>query len=197
MSSQEHEDAMQHGEQRAIPFVPASPKERVAPLSQNKKRILIGVVLFVVIVGSIGFFLVRGSYNTSTTQQLPATGTMSEFPLQSARSSPEGIIQGPDGALWFTEVDGNKIGRITTSGTISEFPLQAATSWPIRITRGSDGALWFTELLGNKIGRITLSGKISEFPLPTADSQPQGITQGPDGAIWFAELQGNKIGRLH
>jgi streptogramin lyase len=34
-----------------------------------------------------------------------------------------GITTGPDGALWFTEQNASKIGRITTAGVITEFPL--------------------------------------------------------------------------
>jgi streptogramin lyase len=78
-----------------------------------------------------------------------AVGTISEFPLPSTGSWPSGI------ALWFTENNGNKIGRISPSGTISEFPIPTATSGLQDIARGPDNALWFTEVLGIKIGRIS------------------------------------------
>ena len=52
---------------------------------------------------------------------------------------------GPDGALWFTEYDGNKIGRITTAGAVTEFPIPTAGSQPSAMTVGPDGALWFIE----------------------------------------------------
>ena len=89
---------------------------------------------------------------------------------------PPGITAGPDGALWFTELDGNKIGRITTAGTITEFTIPTGGSNPIGITAGPDGALWFTEGNGNKIGRITTTAtpgdpQITEFAL-TASSFP-------------------------
>jgi virginiamycin B lyase len=32
---------------------------------------------------------------------------------------PQAIVTGPDGALWFTELQGNQIGRITTDGKIT------------------------------------------------------------------------------
>jgi hypothetical protein len=31
---------------------------------------------------------------------------------------------GPDGALWFAEQYGNKIGRVTTAGAFTEYPLR-------------------------------------------------------------------------
>jgi len=44
------------------------------------------------------------------------------FPLPAARSYPLGITPGRDGALWFTEELGNRIGRITIAGRSVSFP---------------------------------------------------------------------------
>ena len=63
---------------------------------------------------------------------------------------------GPDGNLWFTEIVGNHIGRISPSGSISEFSIPTSNSKPYGIAKGLDHQLWFTEELGNKIGRITV-----------------------------------------
>jgi streptogramin lyase len=120
----------------------------------------------------------------------------SEFLVPTVGSAPVGIAAGTDGALWFTETAGNKIGRITTTGAFTEFAVPTASSHPGRIASGSDGALWFTEFNGNKIGRITVAGAITEFAVPTASSTPYKIAAGPDGALWFTELDGNKIGRI-
>jgi virginiamycin B lyase len=117
------------------------------------------------------------------------------------------ITAGPDGALWFTETFGRKIGRITTAGAVTEFtiPAPARHVWngpwqtrPWGITPGPDGALWFADTDGNKIGRITTTGELSEVLLPTPNSFPGEITAGPDGALWFTELAntGGKIGRI-
>jgi len=51
-----------------------------------------------------------------------AAGTVTEFPVPGGE--PSVITAGPDGNLWFTERDGNQIGRITTSGAISEFRIK-------------------------------------------------------------------------
>lgn len=108
-----------------------------------------------------------------------------------------GIAAGPDGNLWFTEQDANKIGRISTSGKIDEFALPATgNESPQDIKSGPDGALWFTERNGNKIGRITVSGQIAEFAVPTKDGSPFSLVTGPDGALWFTEVGGDKIGRM-
>jgi len=122
-------------------------------------------------------------------------GQITEFPIPTFDSFPDGITTGPDGALWFTENTGNKIGRITTSGVITEFPIPTPNARAIGIRTGLDGNLWFTEQLGQSIGRITPQGKITEFPLPNGGN-PVWITLGPDGAMWFTEVVGQRIGRI-
>jgi virginiamycin B lyase len=128
--------------------------------------------------------------------QAVAAQTITEFSIPTSGSQPFDITSGPDGALWFVEQGGNKIGRITTAGSITEFSVPTPGSGPSGITAGPDGALWFTELFGGKIGRITTSGTITEFTVPTSFSGPGGITTGPDGALWFTQFNGNKIGRI-
>jgi virginiamycin B lyase len=108
--------------------------------------------------------------------------------------SPTSITAGPDGALWFTEYLGNKIGRITTTGVITEYPVQMVGSELSQlgaITAGPDGALWFTESFASKIGRITTAGVLTEY---TTAARPGAMTVGADGALWFT--LGSAIGRI-
>ncbi len=123
---------------------------------------------------------------------------ITDYPVTTTGAAPYDIVQGPDGALWFTETNANKIGRISTAGVVTnEYTIPTPGSQPAGIVVGPDGALWFTETVGNKIGRITTAGVITnEFPVLTAGAEPYGITTGPDGALWFTETLGNKIGRM-
>jgi virginiamycin B lyase len=105
-----------------------------------------------------------------------------------------GVVAGPDGAVWFTNL--TSIGRITTGGTSTQFTLPSASSQANQITVGPDGALWFTDSGTNKIGRITTGGAITENAITTPNSDPIGITAGPDGALWFVESKANQIGRI-
>ena len=119
----------------------------------------------------------------------------------SPNHGPAGITRGPDGNLWFTEVDamnGNQIGRITPTGQITEFSTGITPgSQPFDITAGPDGNLWFTET-ADRIGRITPTGQVTEFTAGiTANSQPSGIVAGPDGNLWFTEPLGpNSLGAI-
>jgi virginiamycin B lyase len=146
----------------------------------------------------------------SSTILLAQTVSVAEFPVPTANADTGSIVTGPDGALWFTEALGNKIGRITTEGALTEYPVSvpagvaaSGVSGLSGIAVGSDGALWFTDGNANFIGRITPppAGQtnpvsITEYPVPTANSVPMGIAAGPDGALWFTEAGGNKIGRI-
>jgi streptogramin lyase len=104
------------------------------------------------------------------------------------------ITPGPDGNMWFTDTNSDRIGRITMKGHIKLFKAETASK-PYTIVTGPDGNLWFTEQ-GNQIGRVTTSGAFTEFPIPTPVCYPSGITTGPDGNLWFTEFWGNKIGYI-
>jgi streptogramin lyase len=116
-----------------------------------------------------------------------------EYAVPTAISAPTEIAVGPDGALWFTEYNAAKIGRITTAGQITEYPLRYSSSpEPFGITVGPDGALWFADY-GDAIGRITTSGDVTSY---SVRGNPAQIITGPDGALWFTENTGNSIGRI-
>src|SRR5690606_5319601 len=100
---------------------------------------------------------------------------------------PRDITVGPDGNLWFTEVTGNKIGRITPDApnTITEFPLPTANSRPLGIVAAPDGNLWFGESGSGKLGRISPESPntITEYGIPAGD-----VTVGPDGNLWYTSV---------
>jgi len=159
--------------------------------------------------------LTPGTYQGSITIQAPEATTLSStisvtltvtaasvpsvsftlYPIPTPSSSPFSITSGPDGALWFTEANGNKIGRIMTAGVITEYAVPTANAYPEGITAGADGALWFTEYLASKIGRITTSGKFTEYAVPSF-ANPISIAAGSDGALWFTQYYANTVGRI-
>lgn len=151
----------------------------------SKRLVLVGLAVLIVVALVSGIIWLK----------LPHYSGVTEFPIPTAAVNPEGIAAGPNGNLWFTELTGNKIGRITHSGSITEFVLPTSQSRPVGITAGPDGNLWFTEGAG-KIGRITIRGSITEFAIPTPKSAPLVIVTGPDGNLWFKVYDGNQIGRI-
>lgn len=132
------------------------------------------------------------------TERTPVTtGEVHAFTLPQPGSGPTTVAVAPDGKVWFTEGQGNRIGRINPDGTgYQGFPLPNPASAPRIIALGADGNMWFSEHSGNRIGRITPQGVISSFDIPTASAQPRAIALGSDGNIWFGEFAGNRIGRI-
>ncbi len=157
---------------------------------KNMKKYLSLLIIFAMLFSFLPL-------NASSVQA--ADGSLSnitEYTIPTDISIPFSIVAGPDGAMWFTEFNGNKIGKITMDGTITEYPVPTEGSVPLYIIVGPDNALWFTELSGNKIGRITTSGEINEYSIPTPGCTPTGITVGSDNALWFTEQTAFKIGRI-
>jgi streptogramin lyase len=138
--------------------------------------------------------------------RITTAGAVTEYPIPTAASQPNGIVTGSDGNLWFTETSANKIGRLVPStGAITEFTIPTANSQPMGITLGPDGDVFFAEYNANKIGRITPAGAIAEFSTlfapPPAD-HPLYVTPGRQsdasglGAIWYSAEGSGRIGYL-
>ncbi len=52
------------------------------------------------------------SYSGNKIGKITTSGSITEYPIPTSSSYPIGITAGPDGNLWFTEGEGNKIGRL-------------------------------------------------------------------------------------
>ena len=131
---------------------------------------------------------------------------VTEFQVPTPNSLPAGITVGPDGAIWFTEENGHKIGRLGMDGAFTEYPTATQPSTPTEITAGRDGALWFTQFGAGQlahrpdhvagVARITVDGTCCrEWEIPLG-SGADGITTGPDGAIWFTSNGTAQVGRI-
>src|SRR5262249_17232020 len=110
------------------------------------------------------------------------------FPIPSGNLAAE-LTLGPDGKLWFVEIEGNA-GNASTAGAIAEFPADPASD----IKAGPDGTLWYAA--HHTTGSILLNPTtlaIQRFPVP-ADSASLAI--GADGAIWFTAFDQNAVLRM-
>ena len=151
-------------------------------------RKLLGVI-------TLGVFLIPAVSRAQVATPTPAM-TITEFSMPTANAQPFGITAGPDGNLWFTELNVSQIGMVTPAGVFTEYSIPTAFAFPDGITTGPDGNLWFTEGNGNKIGLVTTAGVFTEYTVPTTNSAPSYITAGPDGNLWFTENNANQIGKV-
>lgn len=107
------------------------------------------------------------------------------------------VAAGP-GGYWFTEIMGNKIGRITPHDPydILEIPLPPGATQPDSIVAGPDGHLWFTQWSG-QIGRISPRPPytIDQYPVPDG-GVPREMVAGRDGVLWYTNPETNAIGRI-
>ena len=151
-----------------------------------------GRIRAAVLLVSLGVALTTAGGPRSFAAPLPSTPST----FGNLNPAPTRIVRGADGAMWFTEHAGNRIGRLTTAGVFSFYAVPSPRSGPFGIvTRGQ--LVWFTEEYGAAIGRLDmLTGKINEFPTPTADSWPTDIAVAKDGTVWFTEMHGDRLGRL-
>src|ERR1700674_5436274 len=90
--------------------------------------------------------------------------TFYEYAVTSYFAHPSAITLAGDGALWFTDFGGGKIGRINTAGPSTEDQPPTLGSAPAGIAAGPYGAVWLTESSGkkNKTGRVTTAGAFTD-----------------------------------
>jgi len=90
---------------------------------------------------------------------------------------PQEIVEGPDGAVWFTEYATGKVGRMSPDGQLTEVDLGSLSS-PMGIASGPDGNVWVTAVGG--LWRITPAGEKTLFPRSSV-----GMSVSPDRrGVW-------------
>ncbi|HXZ20784.1 MAG TPA: hypothetical protein VEG63_12595 [Candidatus Acidoferrales bacterium] len=133
----------------------------------------------------------------------PAVGTLSvtirEWDVPTPKARPHDPTVSPDGALWFTEQEANKLGRLDpANGTITEFPLKTAHSGPHGLAPDRDGNIWYTGNYAALIGKLNpKTGEVTEYPMPdNAARDPHSLAFDSHGILWFTVQGGNMVGRL-
>jgi virginiamycin B lyase len=114
------------------------------------------------------------------------------------KSSPHGVIMGPDGAAWITDGGLNAIVRVDPkTKAVKSFPLPADSGYTNLNTPAFDGKgrVWFTGQTGI-YGRLDpKSGKLDVWPAPKGRG-PYGIAATPDGQIWYVSLAGSFLAKV-
>jgi virginiamycin B lyase len=115
-----------------------------------------------------------------------------------ARSSPHGVIQGPDKAAWLTDSGQNAIVRVSwPERQVRVFALPDGTPYANLNTCAfdGDGDLWFTGQSGI-VGKVAVkTGQVTVKEAPRGRG-PYGICTTPSGEVWWCSLAGSFIARI-
>src|SRR4051794_11422008 len=105
-------------------------------------------------------------------------------PVPGLNSSPDSIVQVPDGAMWATlSSNPGRVARITADGAISYPGVGGFSGFPINsspsgLTRSAQ-TLWFL-LNQDRFAGMTTTGQVTSYSL--AFGRPTSLAAGPDGA---------------
>jgi virginiamycin B lyase len=114
------------------------------------------------------------------------------------RSSPHGVIQGPDKAAWITDSGQNAIVRVewpSREQRVFALPPQAPYANLNTCAFDGDGDLWFTGQSG-VVGKVSVkTGVVSVRDAPRGRG-PYGICATPAGKVWWCSLAGSFIARI-
>lgn len=147
-------------------------------------------------------FQVQVTNSGGTATSAPATltvtaavGSGSVVSQEAPASAPLGIVQGPDGNIWFTNSAAGQVCVLDKlTHQVVRIPLADAHCDPVGIANGPDGNLWFTEQASDKVGVITPAGTVThEFPVGKG---PTGLVAGADGDVWFTMQGDDLVGRI-
>jgi streptogramin lyase len=113
-------------------------------------------------------------------------------------SKPYTIVAGPDGNMWFTEWQRNKLGVMDIHGNfIHKYPVANFELSPYGIAVSPDGYIWFTGYnfeepsAVDTVGRMSTDGSFVElYQLNPCACEPLGVTAGADGNMWITEELG-------
>jgi len=125
--------------------------------------------------------------------------TVREWTLPTPDSRPHDPAAAPDGALWYTAQNVNKLGRVDAkTGAIQEFSVPTAGSGPHGLTADRTGRIWYTGNSKGLIGRLEpRTGQITEYAIQDPHGRdPHTPVFDQKGVLWFTVEDGNAIGRL-
>lgn len=125
-----------------------------------------------------------------------ASGEIRRYEVPPASEPPPGspipyeIRAAPDGAIWGSELIGNRVYRLDPgTGEFRIWDMPTAHSGPRRLDVAADGTVWIPEYANNRLARLDpTTGEIREFELPTPDALPYvaRVDRGT-GRVWVSE----------
>ena len=122
-----------------------------------------------------------------------------EYEVPTPQSRPHDPAVAPDGSLWYTGQQANKLGRLDpATGQFKEYPLKTPGSGPHGLTADRDGNIWFTAISKGYVGKLDpKSGAITEYKMPDPHANdPHTPVFDQSGILWFTLEESGYVGRL-
>jgi virginiamycin B lyase len=132
-----------------------------------------------------------------TTYEVPPHPTLALGP---GGPIPYELRLGPDGRVWMSELQGNRLVALTPSTEkFQTFTLPTPHSGPRRFDVDARGIVWIPAYAANLLVRLDpASGKFTEIELPVRDAVPYVVRSDPrDGAIWIGTAAADALLRFH
>lgn len=110
------------------------------------------------------------------------TGTAALF------SGPGGIAYGPDGDLYVSDQNNNRVRRVTTAGVVTTYATGLIAPFGIAVAANND--VYVAEAQGNRVTRIVRSGNVAGAAQIVAGDGSSNLTNPADGPGASASLPG-------
>jgi virginiamycin B lyase len=125
-------------------------------------------------------------------------GALSKF-YPPTKGKPQRLVLDKDGNVWFSERQGNKIGRLDPkTETFTEFPLPGPEGSPYAIGIDGDGMIWTSSHEQDTMDRLDpKTGKVTEYPFPQSEISMREFFNDSKGRMWFASSVNNKVGYFY
>jgi streptogramin lyase len=125
-------------------------------------------------------------------------GVLSKF-SPPTKGKPQRLEVDADGIVWFTERQGNKIGRLDPkTATFKEFPLPGPEASPYAIGIDRDRMVWYSSHEQDTLGRLDpKTGEVIEYPYPHSEISMREFFVDSQGRMWYASSVNNKIGYFY
>lgn len=136
----------------------------------------------------------EGTVSTDTVTYAYQTVAGQEEHSLPLKSSPAGIVVGPDKNLWFTDAGNGNIGEVTPAGVLTEYSTMVNEK-PVDIAAGPEGFLFYVDEEKHTIVKITTEGVVLWKNIAEFGSHPSSIVYGPSETLWFTESAIDKIGK--
>lgn len=105
----------------------------------------------------------------------------------------DGLTIGPDSNVWFQDVQGNGVVRLTETGGVKEYAVPHTEDYS-GMAVGTDNRFYVgaydSSTFQGYVDAVTQSGTATAYPigtLSTTDNLSGGVAKGPDGNVWFVE----------